>query len=205
MLSRIDELIQRIKELEEELESEFRCRREEFRFTVEARRVRFADEVARFQRRMKTGLFRYLRESRPLNILTAPLIYSGFIPFALLDLFITIYQSVCFPIYRIPRVRRGDHFLFDRQDLSYLNIIEKCNCFYCAYANGVAAYVREVSARTEQYWCPIKHSRRMRASHGRYHRFFEYGDAESYCRGLERLRGELERELIRQGQGEGAA
>ena len=67
-------------------------------------------------------------------------------------------------------------------------MIEKFNCLYCSYANGVAAYVREVAARTEQYWCPIKHARRLKDSHQSYPRFFEHGDGEAYRQGLERLR-----------------
>jgi hypothetical protein len=65
---------------------------------------------------------------------------------------------------------------------------------YCGYANGVAGYFREVSARTEQYWCPIKHARRIVAAHDRYPGFFEYGDSESYRLGLERLRDSLAEE-----------
>lgn len=190
----IDDLIRRIKELQEELEVELRKRREEFAFIVEEKRVRFAAEVARQQRRLKTGWLRYLIEARPLNILTAPLIYLGFIPFATLDLFLTVYQAVCFRAYGIPRVKRRDYLVFDREDLPYLNVIEKFNCFYCAYGNGLMAYGREITARTEQYWCPIKHARRILAAHDRYPRFFEYGDAESYRRGLERLRAEFEKE-----------
>jgi len=75
---------------------------------------------------------------------------------------------------------------------SYLNLIEKFNCFYCAYGNGVAAYTREVAARTEQYWCPIKHARRIRAAHDRYPKFFDHGDAEAFRQGLSRLRRQYE-------------
>lgn len=194
MTHQIDELIRRIKELQEELEVEFRQKREEFQFVIEKKRIRFAEEVARQQRRLKTGLFRYLIEARPLNILTAPIIYAGFIPFMALDLFLFIYQTICFPVYGIPKVKRADYLVFDREDLPYLNIIEKFNCFYCSYGNGLAAYAREISARTEQYWCPIKHARRIKAAHDRYPRFFEFGDAESFSKGLERLRQELEKE-----------
>jgi len=194
MNHQIDELINRIKELEEELEVELKKRREEFQFVIEEKRVRFAEEVARQQRRLKSGLFRYLAESRPLNVLTAPLIYSGLAVFFLLDMFLTFYQTVCFPIYGIPRVRRSEYLVFDREDLPYLNIIEKFNCFYCAYGNGLAGYFREIAARTEQYWCPIKHARRIKAAHSSYARFFEYGDAESYRKGLERLRREYKKE-----------
>jgi hypothetical protein len=194
MNHQIDELINRIKELEEELEVELKKRREEFHFVIEEKRVRFAEEVARQQRRLKSGLFRYLAESRPLNVLTAPIIYSGLAIFILLDLFLILYQSICFPIYGIPKVRRSEYMIFDREDLPYLNIIEKFNCFYCSYGNGLAAYFREIAARTEQYWCPIKHARRIKAAHSSYTRFFEYGDAESYRKGLERLRMEYKKE-----------
>ena len=88
----------------------------------------------------------------------------------------------------MPRVRRADHLVFDRAELPYLNAIEKFNCFYCSYGNSVAAYLREVAARTEQYGCPIKHARRMPGGHDRYPRFFEFGDARAYREGLERLR-----------------
>lgn len=191
MTHQIDELIRRIKELEEELEQELLKKRNNFQFVIEKKRIHFAEEVARQQRRFKTGLFRYIAESRPLNILTAPFIYSGLIPFALLDLFLFCYQSICFPIYGITKVARGDYLVFDREDLPYLNLIEKFNCFYCSYGNGLAAFFREIAARTEQYWCPIKHARRIRAAHDRYPHFFEYGDADSYSKGLERLRAEL--------------
>lgn len=188
MSSSIDDLLSRMRALEEELEVEFRKRREEIEFVIEDRRVRFAREVLRRQRLQRIGLWRFLRTSSLPVMLTAPIIYAGFVPFALMDLFVTIYQALCFPIYGIPKVRRGDYLVFDRGDLPYLNAIERFNCFYCAYGNGVAAYLREVAARTEQYWCPIKHARRVVAAHERYPRFFEFGDAESFRQGLERLR-----------------
>ncbi|AJY70221.1 hypothetical protein RW64_11795 [Geobacter sulfurreducens] len=184
----IDDLIRRIRELQEELEVEFKKKRDEFEFIIEKKRVRFAEEVARQQRLLKIGWFRYLVRAKPLNVLTAPVIYSGFIPFMILDLFLWLYQSICFPVYGIPKAKRSDYLIFDREDLPYLNVIEKFNCFYCSYGNGLMAYGREIAARTEQYWCPIKHARRIKAAHEHYPRFFEYGDAESWQKGLERLR-----------------
>ena len=188
MREHIEELLARIRTLQDEIEEEYRKRREEF----ELRRRELADELFRQQRRYKIGLFRFLLKSRLLVLLTAPLIYIGWIPFLLLDLFVTVYQTVCFPVYRIPKVKRAEYVVFDREGLPYLNLIEKFNCFYCSYGNGVAAYTREVAARTEQYWCPIKHARRMRGTHERYPQFFDYGDAEAYRQGLERLRRQYE-------------
>jgi hypothetical protein len=184
MTPSIQELLTRIRALENEVEQEYTRLRQEFERQKEALAGRFVE----LQRRQKVGLWHYLRGSRWSVLLTAPLIYAGWPVFALLDLFISGYQAVCFPIYRIPKVRRGDFLVFDRADLPYLNIIEKFNCFYCSYGNGVLAYAREVAARTEQYWCPIKHARRVRDAHPRYPRFFEHGDAEAFRQGLERLR-----------------
>lgn len=191
MNPKIDDLLLKMKGLEEELERELREKRDGFRFVVADRRIRFAQEAARHQRRFKTGVIRYFAEARPANILTAPVIYSGLIPMIALDAFLFLYQSLCFPIYGIAKARRADYLVFDREDLPYLNAIEKFNCFYCSYGTGLAAFLREISARTEQYWCPIKHARRIVAAHERYPRFFEHGDADSYRKGLERLRAEL--------------
>ena len=171
MKQHLDELLARIRVLQDEVE-----------------------EFLRQQRRYKTGLVRFLTHSRILVLLTAPVIYAGWIPFLLMDLFVSVYQAVCFPVYGIPKVKRADYFVFDRADLPYLNVIEKFNCFYCSYGNAVAAYTREVAARTEQYWCPIKHARRVRAAHDRYPNFFDYGDAEAFQQGLERLRRQYREE-----------
>lgn len=190
MNKNVDDLLARIQALQEQLEEEYSRTRNEWA----QKRLELAEEFLRQQRRYKIGLFRFLLRTRLLVALTAPVIYAGWIPFLLMDLFVTLYQSICFPIYRIPKVRRADYLVFDREDLPYLNLIEKFNCFYCSYGNGVAAYTREVAARTEQYWCPIKHARRIKAAHEYYPRFFEYGDAESWQKGLERLRRQYPKE-----------
>lgn len=184
----IEALLAKIHALQDELEDEYRHTRDEW----SQRKVELAEEFQRQQRRYKTGLFRFLLRTRLLVALTAPIIYFGWIPFLLMDLFVTLYKAICFPVYRIPKVRRSEYLLFDRADLPYLNIIEKFNCLYCSYGNGVAAYTREVAARTEQYWCPIKHARRVKAAHDRYPNFFDFGDAEAYQQGLNRLRRQYE-------------
>jgi hypothetical protein len=113
------------------------------------------------------------------------------VPLALLDLFLTLYQAACFPVYGIAKVRRADYLIFDRSQLAYLNAIEKLNCAYCSYANGLIGYLREIAGRTEQYWCPIKHARRVVAAHRHYAQFVDYGDAEAYQRALPDLRPAL--------------
>jgi hypothetical protein len=105
-----------------------------------------------------------------------------------MDMVGSFYQAICFPIYGIPKVRRSDYIALDRHRLAYLNAIEKLNCDYCGYANGVLAYFSEIAARTEQYWCPIKHALRIKSVHGRYKNFFDYGDAEGYRKRIEEVR-----------------
>jgi hypothetical protein len=191
MPSSIDELLERIVTLEKEVEVEVDRTRERWRYRIEAGRVRFEKEVRQTHERLKKSIPRFLRESSIPNLLTAPLIYSMVVPIGLLDLWITAYQVICFRIYGITRVQRSTYVVIDRQHLAYLNAIEKLNCVYCGYANGVFAYVREVAGRTEQYWCPIRHAGRVRAPHVYYRHFVDYGDAEGYHRRLIPLRAEL--------------
>jgi hypothetical protein len=115
-----------------------------------------------------------------LVVLTAPFIYVLIVPLVLLDLFVSLYQAVCFPVYGISKVPRGDHIVIDRQHLAYLNGLQKLNCIYCGYANGLIGWVREVASRTETFWCPIKHSRPVKGPHRRYHRFVEFGDHRAF-------------------------
>jgi hypothetical protein len=190
---KINELLERIRLLEVEIEQELKRRRAELHADFENRRIRFEQEVLEQQRRFRMGLLAYLRGAELRNVVTAPVIYAVIIPLVLLDLFIGIYQWLCFPLYRIPRVRRRDYLVFDRSHLGYLNWIEKLNCAYCSYANGLVAYAREVIGRTEQYWCPIKHARRVLQQHAHYAGFVDYGDAEGYRRELKGLREDLAR------------
>jgi hypothetical protein len=180
----MDELLARIHALENEVEQEYSQLQEEWA----RQREHLAEQFLDFQRQHRVGLWRYLRGSRLSVVLTAPIIYSGWLVFLCLDAFVSLYQAVCFPLYGIAKVKRGDYLVFDRGTLPYLNMIEKFNCFYCSYGNGVVAYAREVAARTEQYWCPIKHARRLPGNHPHYPRFFEHGDAQAFRQGLERLR-----------------
>jgi len=186
----IRQLAGSIRALERQLEVMLAKRRVELNYEVRDGIVHFEHIVIAKHRLLKAQLLKYIFGARPAMILTSPVIYALIIPVALLDLFVAVYQMVCFPVYGIPRVRRADYLAFDREQLGYLNILEKLNCAYCAYANGVFAYVREVGSRTEQYWCPIKHARRVLGVHPRYGSFVDYGDGDAYRHELEQLRAE---------------
>jgi hypothetical protein len=140
------------------------------------------------------GLWHWALANRPQNLLTGPVIYGMVVPLVLLDLFVSFYQATCFPVYRIAKVRRGDYFVFDRKELGYLNPIQRFHCAYCTYSNGLLAYASEIVARTEAYFCPIKHAKKVLAPHARYADFLEYGDATDYEARLEQVRKRLEPE-----------
>ena len=180
MNPRISELVDRIKLLESELDAELARRGAELRYGMEHGRAAFEEELPRRHRELRQKLLPYILGANPLVVVTAPVIYAGVVPFLVLDLFVTVYQAVCFPVYGIAKVKRSDYLVFDRHHLAYLNALEKLNCAYCSYANGLIAYVREIAARTEQYWCPIKHARRVIGAHARYATFDDYGDGEGY-------------------------
>jgi hypothetical protein len=186
----ITQLVGSIRALERQLEVVLAKRRVELNYEVRDGIAHFEHAIIAKHRLLRARLLSYIFGVRPAMILTAPVIYALIIPVLLLDLFVAVYQTVCFPVYGIPRVRRIDYLTFDREQLAYLNAIEKLNCAFCAYANGVFAYVREVASRTEQYWCPIKHARRVLGVHARYGSFVDYGDADAYRHELEHLRAE---------------
>lgn len=188
MTPKIAELIERIRLAQEELEVELAKKRAELHFTLIDHKVRFEQEMLRQHRKIRIGLFRYVTRARLRNLVSAPVIYAMVVPLALLDLCVSFYQWVCFPLYGIPRVKRRDYLVFDRHNLAYLNLVEKINCAYCSYGNGLLSYIKEIVARTEQYWCPIKHAQRILQPHSRYSRFVDFGDAEAYRRELKKLR-----------------
>lgn len=191
MTTDIAKLLEDMRSIQEQLEQFFDEARDRFRYTLEDGRVRFSREVQQLHRRYRVSSLRYLLDASLVNVITAPIIYSMIFPLVILDLCFTAYQHICFRAYGVPRVSRRDYLVNDRHKLAYLNTIEKVNCTYCGYGNGVIAYAREIISRTEQYWCPIRHAHRVPGAHVRYPRFFAYGDAEAYLQGLETKRQEL--------------
>ncbi len=188
MDNRLQTLIEKIKKLEQELSEEIQKKEDEYYYKIRGKKVQFEREARRKQRRFIKTIRRYLAEASLLNILTAPVIWACLLPALFMDLVVTMYQAICFPVYGVPKVKRGKFIVIDRHSLSYLNAIEKLNCVYCGYFNGLMAYVQEIAARTEQYWCPIKHARRVAHLHSRYGQFLEYGDAEGFRKRLDEIR-----------------
>lgn len=190
-MSRLQKLLDELQELEARVREEIDRDAAKLGYKIQQGRIYFESEVVQRHKAMAISIHHYLTRASWRAILTAPIIYSLILPLLLLDLFVYCYQFICFPIYGIPRIKRHPYFVFDRHQLRYLNPIERVHCYYCSYANGLLAYSVEVGARTEQYWCPIKHARHPSGSHGRYYNFVPYGDAEAYQKNLKMLRDKL--------------
>jgi hypothetical protein len=188
MNDRIRHLLDQMSSIEEDLRVALQEQEASALFQIKGKRVEFEESIRQAHLRLKSGFFHWLVTYRPQNLITGPVIYAMIVPLAILDFFISLYQAICFPIYGIARVSRADYFVYDRQQLEYLNFIEKFHCTYCAYANGLIAYASEIVGRTEEYFCPIKHARKILGTHAHYARFLEYGDAADYEARLEKFR-----------------
>jgi hypothetical protein len=184
----LSEILDRMTQLQEQLDDAIKERAEQFRYELKNRRVVFEQEVLDAHRAFRIHLAHYIWNARLLSIATAPIIYAIVVPLAFLDLAMSIYQAICFPAYGIPKVRRRDYIIFDRHKLAYLNALEKFNCVYCSYGNGTIAYAQEIASRTEAYWCPIKHAQKTKTFMPRYARFSDYGSAETYREDFDRNR-----------------
>jgi len=176
MSEKANAILGKMKSLEKELIKEVQSQQHDFIDKVNQRRKRAKQEDQGQLQQFSD----YLKNASIKNIISAPFIWAVFIPVLILDLVVSLYQAICFPIYGIPQVKHSDYIVFDRQFLPYLNFMEKINCGYCSYFNGAVAYIQEVAARTEQYWCPIKYGRRISTLHSRYQHFIDYDDATAF-------------------------
>jgi len=188
MNDQISKILGDIATLEGELRTAVHAQEGRMFFQIKGRRIEFDAEIARAHRDLRSSLRHWVVANRPQNLLTGPVIYAMIVPLAMLDLCVSFYQWACFPIYGITKVKRSDYIVFDRWHLGYLNVIEKFHCTYCEYGTGLMAYMSEILARTEQYFCPIKHARKILGKQGRYNYFLGYGEADVYEARLEQFR-----------------
>ena len=191
MNDELERLFAQIREREAEIERLLDARRARFQYRLARGRAVFEAGVEQAQRRLRQGLWRTIAQAPLRHLALAPVIYAMVIPLAFLDLTMTLYQWTCFTAWGIARVSRRRYVVLDRHRLAYLNAIEKLNCVYCGYGNGVIAYAREITGRTEQYWCPIRHAAPIRDPHPHTRDFVDYGDAEGYRARLADLRDRL--------------
>jgi hypothetical protein len=197
MNDKIFQLMAKMAELEDELRTAIHEQESKIFFEIKGKRVEFESSVKAAHDKLKTNFFRWLVTNRPQNLITGPIIYAMVVPLLMLDLCVSLYQWICFPVYGVLKVKRSDYIVFDRHQLHYLNFIEKFHCTYCEYGNGLMGYMTEILARTEEYFCPIKHARKVLGTHARYQRFLDYGDAADYAAKLEAYRVGLGQKMPR--------
>ncbi|MFT7860821.1 MAG: hypothetical protein ABXS93_07775 [Sulfurimonas sp.] len=139
--------------------------------------------------------YKFFARARFGFLITIPTIVIMVIPAFILDMMATLYQIINFKAYEIPLVERKKYIVIDRHALSYLNFMEKFFCVYCGYFNGIMQYVSEIAARTEEFWCPIKHAKKLGFEHERYDNYLEFGDSEEYHAKRKNIRLTMRAEL----------
>jgi len=195
MSDKIKEMIEEIEAMKEKLGEEISQHEKDISYEIQNGYVRFEKEVLDKQKKNMKNLLVWFRDIPLLHLLVSPLVYAMIIPAIFFDIILFVYQQVIFRIFKFKFIKRSDYILFDRQYLAYLNSIEKLNCLYCTYFNGLMQYAAAIAGRTELYFCPIKHAKKVAYKHDYYDKFFSYGDEEKYQEKLETLRKKSQKEM----------
>ncbi len=188
MNDKIKEILDEIEEMKVKLSEEIAQQEKHISYEIKNGYVRFEKDVFDKQKENMKNLLAWFREIPLLHLLSSPVIYAMVIPAILFDIILFIYQQVIFRIYKFKFIKRSDYIIFDHQYLGYLNPIEKLNCLYCSYFNGLMQYASAISARTELFFCPIKHAKKVAYEHDHYLKYFEYGEGNDYPSKLKNLR-----------------
>lgn len=135
-----------------------------------------------------------LHEKQLTNIkylLSTPFIYGMIVPMLFFHILIEIYHRVCFYLYDMEYIDYRNHFRFDRHRIGGISPLQKFNCIYCEYGNGLASFTKEVIGKTEAFWCPIKHEDSPESPHAYYQQFMEYGNGRNFEEKRETVREKL--------------
>jgi len=178
--SRINKILEEINIKRQELFVEYEKLKKNYGFIIEWRKIIFNSETRQKNKTYKKPIIESLFSVRAREVISIPFIYSMIVPSVLLHLFLFIYQQTALRLYQIPLVSLKDYVTFDRKELDYLNSIQKINCLYCSYVNGLFSYAVEIAGRTERYRCPIKNAKKMNGWHDRQEWFADYGDAVQF-------------------------
>lgn len=178
MKSKINKILDDIEKKKQELILEYWKLMKKYGFQIRKWRVIFTPEKIKENKKQKKSIWKSIFNVRIRELLSIPFIYVMIIPAIILDIMLFMYQQTAFRLYKIPLVKRSEYIIFDRNQLDYLNFIQKINCNYCSYFNWLMAFAVEVAWRTERYWCPIKNSRKLNYSHKWHKQFSDYWDPE---------------------------
>jgi len=148
-------LLQEIQSLEKKVAARLRRAENKFLYSLFNGKVAFDSNTEKEHKARRQGNLRFLLDTPLMHLLVAPVVYGFVVPALILDAAAFFYQAIVFPVFSIDKVKRSDYISFDRGKLLYLNEIERFNCNYCAYVNGLISYVCEMAARSE-LWCVTK-------------------------------------------------
>lgn len=138
----------------------------------------------------------WLKECK--HFLSVPFIYAPIIAFIIFDIFLEIYNRVCFPLYWLKVIDRKKYIKFDRHKLDYISPLQKFNCTYCSYANWLVHYASVILWETEKYWCGIKNKNEDWFMHPYHHKdFLSYWDREAFVEKYPEESGEKECKLLK--------
>ncbi len=188
MNDKIKEIVEEIEAMKLKLAEEIAQQERHISYEIKNGYVTFEKEVLAKQKENMKNLLTWFGEVPFLHFLAAPLIYGMLIPAILFDGLLFVYQRVVFRIFKFKLIKRSNYMHFDHQYLGYLNPIEKLNCLYCSYFNGLMLYASAIAGRTELYFCPIKHAKKIVSQHRYYDEFLSYGDEDEYQKKLDELR-----------------
>lgn len=194
MNDRLNTILDRMSQLESEFHEELKSCEERFQQCFVASIDELKQTAQDAQQRIGSKASKLLTVMFWRHLASLPFVYVMIVPLIFMDLMLTIYQQVCFRLWGVQRARRADHYIIDRQLLDNLNLVDKFNCMFCGYGNGVFSYGREIISKTEQYWCPIKHAQKTLAASARYNEFLEYGDIEEYHEKVAKYREDLKKQ-----------
>ena len=192
MSDRINEMIEEIETMKEKLGEEISRQEAYVNYEIRNGYIKFEKEMFDSQKQNMMHLWDWFREIPLLQLLSAPVVYMMIVPAMALDIMLFIYHHVVSRVFKIEFRKRSEYVIFDRQYLGYLNVVEKINCLYCAYFNGLMQYASSIAARTEFYFCPIKHAKKIAYNHEFYHTFLPYGEGDDYQKSLKELRKDTE-------------
>jgi len=192
MNENIKEMIEEIETMKKKLGEEITKQEENVNYEISNGYIKFEKEMFNSQKQNMMHLWDWFREIPLQQLLSAPVVYMMIIPAVVLDIMLFVYHNVVSRVFKIKFRKRSDYVVFDRQYLGYLNVVEKLNCLYCAYFNGVMQYASSIAGRTELYFCPIKHAKKIAYKHEFYHTFLPYGDGDEYQKTLKELRKDTE-------------
>jgi len=192
MSERIKEMMVEIEDLKQKLKEEIEQQEKKIDYKIKNGHIEFEEEIFSKQKESMKHLLAWFSEIPFIQLLTAPVVYGMVLPALLLDLMLFIYTYVVSRVFKIRFAERRDYIVFARHYLGYLNIIEKLNCLYCSYFNGLMQYSAAIAGRTELYFCPIKHAKKIAYDHNYYDAFFTYGDGDDYPERLKKLREEVQ-------------